>query len=173
MAAPGIRVRLVGAPGATPGPAVPYGGQRFQELWGRCRERGELFIDPLFDARPAALGYHNLGPYTPVAQEVQWRRPQVRPGPAGRGLEGLQGGGSPGSCMGQRGDWGCLGLYEPPRPGLGVLGAVQTTPGQDRGLYRPQQQSRRPGQVQGKEPCPSQQLHPWSVCSALNEVAGD
>ncbi|KYO43727.1 hypothetical protein Y1Q_0020717 [Alligator mississippiensis] len=76
MAAPGIRVRLVGAPGATPGPAVPYGGQRFQELWGRCRERGELFIDPLFDARPAALGYHNLGPYTPVAQEVQWRRPQ-------------------------------------------------------------------------------------------------
>ncbi|XP_072804783.1 calpain-8 isoform X1 [Vicugna pacos] len=55
--------------------AVKYLGQDFQTLRQRCLDSGVLFKDPEFPACPSALGYQDLGPSSPQARGIVWKRP--------------------------------------------------------------------------------------------------
>ncbi|XP_036133412.1 calpain-8 [Molossus molossus] len=55
--------------------AVKYLGQDFETLRQQCLDSGVLFKDPEFPASPSALGYKDLGPYSPQTQGIVWRRP--------------------------------------------------------------------------------------------------
>lgn len=58
--------------------AVKYLGQDFKSLRQECLDSGVLFKDPEFPACPSALGYKDLGPYSPQTQGIIWKRPKVR-----------------------------------------------------------------------------------------------
>ncbi|EQB78565.1 calpain-8 [Camelus ferus] len=55
--------------------AVKYLGQDFQTLRQQCLDSGVLFKDPEFPACPSALGYQDLGPRSPQARGIVWKRP--------------------------------------------------------------------------------------------------
>uniref|UniRef100_A0A5F8G8N2 Calpain 8 n=1 Tax=Monodelphis domestica TaxID=13616 RepID=A0A5F8G8N2_MONDO len=55
--------------------AVKYLDQDFETLRKQCLESGTLFKDPEFPACPSALGYKDLGPYSPQTQGIIWKRP--------------------------------------------------------------------------------------------------
>ncbi|XP_061084276.1 calpain-2 catalytic subunit-like isoform X1 [Conger conger] len=56
--------------------AVKFGKQDYSALKTQCLERGVLFEDDLFPASHRALGYNQLGPYSPKTRGVDWRRPK-------------------------------------------------------------------------------------------------
>lgn len=58
--------------------AVKYLDQDFETLRQQCLDSGVLFKDPEFPACPSALGYKDLGPYSPQTRGIVWRRPPVR-----------------------------------------------------------------------------------------------
>ncbi|XP_068178338.1 calpain-2 catalytic subunit-like isoform X2 [Antennarius striatus] len=55
--------------------AVAFGGQDFQKLRGACLQSGTLFCDPAFPAGWDALGFNQLGRYSPKTTGVEWKRP--------------------------------------------------------------------------------------------------
>ncbi|XP_071063863.1 calpain-8 isoform X1 [Dasypus novemcinctus] len=55
--------------------AVKYLGQDFEALRRQSLHSGVLFKDPEFPACLSALGYKDLGPYSPQTQGVIWKRP--------------------------------------------------------------------------------------------------
>ncbi|XP_043861027.1 calpain-8 [Dromiciops gliroides] len=55
--------------------AVKYLGQDYETLRKQCLESETLFKDPEFPACPSALGYKDLGPYSPQTQGIVWKRP--------------------------------------------------------------------------------------------------
>lgn len=57
--------------------SVKYSGQDFETLRRQCLDLGVLFEDPEFPACPSALGYQDLGPYSPQTRGVIWKRPPV------------------------------------------------------------------------------------------------
>nr|XP_060610185.1 calpain-8-like [Anolis sagrei ordinatus] len=57
------------------GKAIKYLKQDFEELRRQCLKSGTLFKDEEFPACPSALGYRDLGPYSPKTQGIIWKRP--------------------------------------------------------------------------------------------------
>lgn len=57
---------------------VKYLNQDYEALRDQCLQAGTLFKDEEFPACPSALGYRELGPYSPKTQGVVWKRPTVR-----------------------------------------------------------------------------------------------
>ncbi|XP_053139274.1 calpain-8-like [Hemicordylus capensis] len=57
------------------GKAVNYLKQDFEALRKQCLQSGALFKDEEFPACPSALGYRDLGPYSPKTQGIIWKRP--------------------------------------------------------------------------------------------------
>nr|XP_020642248.1 calpain-8 [Pogona vitticeps] len=57
------------------GNAVKYLKQDFEVLRKQCLQSGTLFKDEEFPACPSALGYKDLGPYSPKTQGIIWKRP--------------------------------------------------------------------------------------------------
>ncbi|XP_043367650.1 calpain-8-like [Dermochelys coriacea] len=57
------------------GKAVKYLNQDFEALRQQCLQSGTLFKDEEFPASPSALGYRDLGPYSPKTQDIVWKRP--------------------------------------------------------------------------------------------------
>lgn len=57
--------------------AVKYLKQDFEALRRQCLQSGTLFKDEEFPACPSALGYRDLGPYSPKTQGIIWKRPPV------------------------------------------------------------------------------------------------
>ncbi|XP_060610185.2 calpain-8-like [Anolis sagrei] len=57
------------------GKAIKYLKQDFDELRRQCLKSGTLFKDEEFPACPSALGYRDLGPYSPKTQGIIWKRP--------------------------------------------------------------------------------------------------
>lgn len=57
--------------------AVKYLKQDFETLRRQCLQSGTLFKDEEFPACPSALGYRDLGPYSPKTQGIVWKRPPV------------------------------------------------------------------------------------------------
>lgn len=55
--------------------AIKYLNQDYEQLRDECLQSGTLFQDPAFPAIPAALGYKELGPYSPKTRGVEWKRP--------------------------------------------------------------------------------------------------
>ncbi|XP_046885675.1 calpain-2 catalytic subunit-like [Hypomesus transpacificus] len=55
--------------------AVKFSQQDYEVLLQRCLEKGILFEDDLFPADRRSLGYKELGPYSPAAKGVEWKRP--------------------------------------------------------------------------------------------------
>uniref|UniRef100_A0A7M4E3M8 Calpain catalytic domain-containing protein n=1 Tax=Crocodylus porosus TaxID=8502 RepID=A0A7M4E3M8_CROPO len=60
------------------GKPVKYLNQDYKALRDQCLQAGTLFKDEEFPACPSALGYRELGPYSPKTQGVIWKRPTVR-----------------------------------------------------------------------------------------------
>ncbi|XP_065115686.1 calpain-2 catalytic subunit-like [Paramisgurnus dabryanus] len=56
--------------------AIPFHKQDYQSLKRQCLERRTLFCDWTFPAGSESLGYNKLGPYSPNAQGVEWKRPK-------------------------------------------------------------------------------------------------
>ncbi|XP_006276698.1 calpain-8 [Alligator mississippiensis] len=54
---------------------VKYLNQDYEALRDQCLQAGTLFKDEEFPACPSALGYRELGPYSPKTQGVVWKRP--------------------------------------------------------------------------------------------------
>ncbi|KAI4891007.1 hypothetical protein NFI96_023016 [Prochilodus magdalenae] len=54
---------------------IKYLDQDFQALRSGCLSSGQLFSDPAFPAGPESLGFEELGPESPKAEGVQWKRP--------------------------------------------------------------------------------------------------
>ncbi|XP_010215580.1 PREDICTED: calpain-8 [Tinamus guttatus] len=52
-----------------------YLRQDYEALRQQCLRAGALFKDDEFPACPSALGYADLGPYSPSTQGITWRRP--------------------------------------------------------------------------------------------------
>uniref|UniRef100_A0A8C4YAI9 Calpain 8 n=1 Tax=Gopherus evgoodei TaxID=1825980 RepID=A0A8C4YAI9_9SAUR len=57
------------------GKAVKYLNQDYEALRQQCLQSGTLFKDEEFPAGPSALGYRDLGPYSPKTQGIVWKRP--------------------------------------------------------------------------------------------------
>ncbi|CAM2111253.1 unnamed protein product [Caretta caretta] len=57
------------------GKAVKYLNQDYEALRQQCLQSGTLFKDEEFPASPSALGYRDLGPYSPKTQGIVWKRP--------------------------------------------------------------------------------------------------
>ncbi|XP_075042991.1 calpain-2 catalytic subunit-like isoform X2 [Mixophyes fleayi] len=78
MAPTDITVRLVKDENDTSvkGEVTPYVGQDYSKLLQGCLQQGRLFEDPYFPAEPKSLGYNQLGPWSPEARGIQWKRPQ-------------------------------------------------------------------------------------------------
>ncbi|KAM9156591.1 calpain-8-like [Pangshura tecta] len=57
------------------GKAVKYLNQDYATLRQQCLQSGTLFKDEEFPAGPSALGYRDLGPYSPKTQGIVWKRP--------------------------------------------------------------------------------------------------
>ncbi|XP_019405074.1 PREDICTED: calpain-8 [Crocodylus porosus] len=57
------------------GKPVKYLNQDYKALRDQCLQAGTLFKDEEFPACPSALGYRELGPYSPKTQGVIWKRP--------------------------------------------------------------------------------------------------
>ncbi|KAJ7341037.1 hypothetical protein JRQ81_004703 [Phrynocephalus forsythii] len=57
------------------GNSVKYLKQDFELLRKQCLQSGTLFKDEEFPACPSALGYKDLGPYSPKIQGIIWKRP--------------------------------------------------------------------------------------------------
>ncbi|XP_073194875.1 calpain-8-like [Lepidochelys kempii] len=55
--------------------AVKYLNQDYEALRQQCLQSGTLFKDEEFPASPSALGYRDLGPYSPKTQGIVWKRP--------------------------------------------------------------------------------------------------
>uniref|UniRef100_A0A8D0GRI8 Calpain 8 n=1 Tax=Sphenodon punctatus TaxID=8508 RepID=A0A8D0GRI8_SPHPU len=55
--------------------AVKYLNQDYEVLRQQCLQTGTLFKDEEFPACPSALGYRDLGPYSPKTQGIVWKRP--------------------------------------------------------------------------------------------------
>ncbi|XP_042331089.1 calpain-8 [Sceloporus undulatus] len=55
--------------------AIKYLKQDFEELRRQCLQSGNLFKDEEFPACPSALGYRDLGPYSPKTRGIIWKRP--------------------------------------------------------------------------------------------------
>nr|XP_055073655.1 calpain-2 catalytic subunit-like [Misgurnus anguillicaudatus] len=56
--------------------AIPFNQQDYHSLKRECLEKKTLFCDPTFPAASESLGYNDLGPNSPKAQGVEWKRPQ-------------------------------------------------------------------------------------------------
>ncbi|XP_065115687.1 calpain-2 catalytic subunit-like [Paramisgurnus dabryanus] len=54
--------------------AIPFHKQDYQSLKRQCLEKNTLFCDPTFPAGSESLGYKELGPNSPKAQGVEWKR---------------------------------------------------------------------------------------------------
>ncbi|RXN35113.1 calpain-2 catalytic subunit-like protein [Labeo rohita] len=59
--------------------AIPFKKQDYQSLKQECLAKRTLFCDPTFPAESSSLGYNELGPQSPNARGVQWKRPKVLP----------------------------------------------------------------------------------------------
>lgn len=59
------------------GNVVKYLNQDFESLRRQCLQSGALFKDEEFPACLSALGYKDLGPYSPKTQGIIWKRPPV------------------------------------------------------------------------------------------------
>ncbi|CAM5102612.1 unnamed protein product [Eretmochelys imbricata] len=57
------------------GKAVKYLNQDYEALRQQCLQSGTLFKDEEFPASSSALGYRDLGPYSPKTQGIVWKRP--------------------------------------------------------------------------------------------------
>ncbi|XP_028902835.2 calpain-8 isoform X2 [Ornithorhynchus anatinus] len=55
--------------------AVKYLNQDFEALRKQCLKSGTLFKDVEFPACPSALGFKDLGPYSPHTRGIVWKRP--------------------------------------------------------------------------------------------------
>ncbi|KAJ1157815.1 hypothetical protein NDU88_010512 [Pleurodeles waltl] len=58
--------------------AIKYLNQDFEALRNQCLQSGVLFRDGEFPACPSVVGYQDLGPSSPKAQGIAWKRPPVR-----------------------------------------------------------------------------------------------
>ncbi|XP_040260945.1 calpain-2 catalytic subunit-like [Bufo bufo] len=76
MAATAITVRLVDDENPCLRTISPYLDQDYRTLFQDCLQRNRLFEDPHFPAGPAALGFNQLGPWSPQTRGIQWKRPQ-------------------------------------------------------------------------------------------------
>ncbi|RXN35114.1 calpain-2 catalytic subunit-like protein [Labeo rohita] len=56
--------------------AIPFKKQDYQSLKQECLAKRTLFCDPTFPAESSSLGYNELGPQSPDARGVQWKRPK-------------------------------------------------------------------------------------------------
>ncbi|XP_050950397.1 calpain-2 catalytic subunit [Labeo rohita] len=56
--------------------AIPFKKQDYQSLKQECLAKRTLFCDPTFPAESSSLGYNELGPQSPNARGVQWKRPK-------------------------------------------------------------------------------------------------
>ncbi|XP_036402095.1 calpain-2 catalytic subunit-like [Megalops cyprinoides] len=55
--------------------AVKYCQQDYEALKRQCLERGCLFEDDCFPAKPSSLGFNELGPYSSKTRGLVWKRP--------------------------------------------------------------------------------------------------
>ncbi|XP_066553109.1 calpain-8 [Amia ocellicauda] len=55
--------------------AIKYNKQDFELLQKQCLQKGILFSDDTFPAKPSSLGYKELGPYSSKTRGVVWKRP--------------------------------------------------------------------------------------------------
>ncbi|XP_073718214.1 calpain-2 catalytic subunit-like [Misgurnus anguillicaudatus] len=55
---------------------IPFNKQDYQKLKRQCLEKNTLYSDPTFPAGSESLGYKELGPNSPKAQGVKWKRPK-------------------------------------------------------------------------------------------------